>query len=268
MAWQNPNTAANATEERRQKDASNFQKMVQMLGMARQTDGQTMLGFALGKLLRGAYDHYKDARDDTKQREFEAKMKRLGYINADGSIMTPEQQRATDLKRQNAMNFFGMNNLYDAATAGAYGVGKTWKQRMRDDFMRMALDPDYKARMEAKYGPLGGSQNTNTETSTAQATPSALQNFIDNRYPDYKQQAREAVLPTPQLQMPTSTSVTQSERSVTDANGKTVSDKQTTVSHPNWDAMESKSSLATYADLLGAARDPINGWKRDEYRLY
>ena len=68
MAWQNPNLSTNKTEERRQKDASNFQKMVQMLGMARQTDGQTMLGFALGKLLRGAYDNYLSKQYEAGQR--------------------------------------------------------------------------------------------------------------------------------------------------------------------------------------------------------
>lgn len=68
MAWQNPNLSTNKTEERRQKDASNFQKMVQMLGMARQTDGQTMLGFALGKLLRGAYNNYLSKQYEAGQR--------------------------------------------------------------------------------------------------------------------------------------------------------------------------------------------------------
>ena len=59
--WQINN--ANGMAERNQKDATTWQKMIQMLNASRTTDPSTMVGFALGKLLRGSYDHMIGAKN-------------------------------------------------------------------------------------------------------------------------------------------------------------------------------------------------------------
>lgn len=66
--FNDPYVTNNATADRRQQDAQKFNQMVQMLAMANRADGQTMLGFALGKLLRGSFDHFKNARDEEARR--------------------------------------------------------------------------------------------------------------------------------------------------------------------------------------------------------
>ena len=66
--FSDPYVQNNAIADRRQQDAQKFNQMVQMLAMANRADGQTMLGFALGKLLRGSFDHFKNARDEEARR--------------------------------------------------------------------------------------------------------------------------------------------------------------------------------------------------------
>lgn len=59
--WQIAN--ANGMDTRKQQDATTWQKMIQMLNASRTTDPSTMVGFALGKLLRGSYDHMIGAKN-------------------------------------------------------------------------------------------------------------------------------------------------------------------------------------------------------------
>jgi|GEM_PF-5026519 len=77
--FNNPYTQDNSVADRRQQDAQKFNQMVQMLSLANRADGQTMLGFALGKLLRGSFEHFKKARDAAaKERGANAKMPLTG----------------------------------------------------------------------------------------------------------------------------------------------------------------------------------------------
>lgn len=61
--FNNPYTPDNSVADRRQQDAQKFDQMVQMLSLANRADGQTMLGFALGKLLHDTWMHYKEKQD-------------------------------------------------------------------------------------------------------------------------------------------------------------------------------------------------------------
>lgn len=84
--WQIAN--ANGMDTRKQQDATTWQKMIQMLNASRTTDPSTMIGFALGKLLRGSYDHMLSARNSDAQRKAMGEDFGDGYGTGAGS--TPQ----------------------------------------------------------------------------------------------------------------------------------------------------------------------------------
>ena len=183
MAWQNPNTAANATEERRQKDASNFQKMVQMLGMARQTDGQTMLGFALGKLLRGAYDHYL-------AKQYEA--------GRTANVKEPLTGEALQ-REENFRQYMGIPTMQEYVDRNiGYGGGRTPQERAAINLLPLTgksasasqhtesvTSPEgTTTAQETSVTPAGGNTYTDMRWATTPGVktsgkPSALQLYID-----------------------------------------------------------------------------------------
>lgn len=56
----------NGVEQRRQNDAAQWKTMLEMIN---KTTPDTMLGFGLGKLLRGSFDHWKNAREEKKAQQ-------------------------------------------------------------------------------------------------------------------------------------------------------------------------------------------------------
>lgn len=238
----NPYANTNATEERRQKDASNFQKMVQMLGMARQTDGQTMLGFAIGKLLHDWWMNRLKKESDAG---------RTATVKGDNTPTDPNVATKEALQQANAMQFFNVQTPQQAWESQLYGGGRSVHDRMRDDLARMSLDPSYLSQVRG--------------SAPQASSTSSLQNYID-RQPDYKQEAANAVLPVPNFQ----TTVTQNKDSFTNADGQTTTHQQTTVSHPNWDAMEKNAGRQdAFSNLLKRyATLPTGGWTANDSTNY
>ena len=97
--FSDPYVQNNATADRRQQDAQKFNQMVQMLAMANRADGQTMLGFALGKLLHDTWLNYKKKRG---QAEYE----NGANTTLGGEGETADQQTRDALQARNAAQFF------------------------------------------------------------------------------------------------------------------------------------------------------------------
>lgn len=97
--FNDPYAANNAVADRRQQDAQKFNQMVQMLAMANRADGQTMLGFALGKLLHDTWLNYKKKRG---QAEYE----NGANTTLGGEGETADQQTRDALQARNAAQFF------------------------------------------------------------------------------------------------------------------------------------------------------------------
>ena len=97
--FSDPYVQNNAIADRRQQDAQKFNQMVQMLAMANRADGQTMLGFALGKLLHDTWLNYKKKRG---QAEYE----NGANTTLGGEDETADQQTRDALQARNAAQFF------------------------------------------------------------------------------------------------------------------------------------------------------------------
>lgn len=97
--FKNPLVADNSVADRRQQDAQKFNQMVQMLALANRASGQTMLGFAIGKLLRDTWLNYKNKRDQ------DAHDKGAG-TTLGGEGKTADQQTRDALQARNAAQFF------------------------------------------------------------------------------------------------------------------------------------------------------------------
>lgn len=138
----------NNMDARKQQDAATWQKMIQMLNAARTTDPSTMVGFALGKLLRGTYDHMMDARDTKKEGEADAslggsqtiggmpvKMVRIGFdpnnaisvgTTPDKSIAFGQETKTTPASKMQAyqasapgMNYESMQKVINNSASNA-----------------------------------------------------------------------------------------------------------------------------------------------------
>lgn len=141
--FNDPYAANNAVADRRQQDAQKFNQMVQMLAMANRASGQTMLGFALGKLLRSGfqrwYENYLD-RGASKEANTYGK-------THDGTPKTPDQQAAEKLRQQNAEQLFAPyhRSLMDVAMANTYNGGRTAQDDFQNQFMQQAIQGARKA---------------------------------------------------------------------------------------------------------------------------
>lgn len=110
--FNNPYTPDNSVADRRQQDAQKFNQMVQMLSLANRADGQTMLGFALGKLLRGSFDHFKRARDEEARRR---------GANANITPLTGEALQ----REENFRQYMGIPTMQEAYRQTLYHGGQS-----------------------------------------------------------------------------------------------------------------------------------------------
>ena len=160
--YQDPNKTTNDNDLLERRRAENFRNMVQMLGLARATDGQTMLGFALGKLLRGSFDHFKNARDAAaKERGANAKMPLTGEALQ---------------REENFRQYMGIPTMQEAYRQTLYHGG---------------LSP---AEYYGKQLLTGKPQTAAAQPqATAQATPQAVSTQAQATIPAYQQRAVQQV---------------------------------------------------------------------------
>ncbi|MDD6698201.1 MAG: hypothetical protein PUE51_07645 [Veillonellaceae bacterium] len=133
--FNDPYAANNAVADRRQQDAQKFNQMVQMLAMANRASGQTMLGFALGRLLHDTWMNYKKKRDD------DAKAKGAS-TTLGGEGETADQQAAEKLRQQNAAQLFAPyhKSLMDVAMANTYNGGRSVWDDIKQQNMQQAIN--------------------------------------------------------------------------------------------------------------------------------
>ena len=161
--FNDPYVTNNATADRRQQDAQKFNQMVQMLAMANRADGQTMLGFALGKLLRGSFDHFKNARDEEARRR---------GANANITPLTGEALQ----REENFRQYMGIPTMQEAYRQTLYHGG---------------LSP---AEYYGKQLLTGKPQTAAAQPqATAQATPQAASTQAQATIPAYQQRAIQQV---------------------------------------------------------------------------
>lgn len=160
--YQDPNKTTNDNDLLERQRAENFRNMVQMLGLARATDGQTMLGFALGKLLRGSFEHFKKARDAAaKERGANAKMPLTGEALQ---------------REENFRQYMGIPTMQEAYRQTLYHGG---------------LSP---AEYYGKQLLTGKPQTAAAQPqATAQATPQAVSTQAQATIPAYQQRAVQQV---------------------------------------------------------------------------
>ena len=160
--YQDPNKTTNDNDLLERRRAENFRNMVQMLGLARATDGQTMLGFALGKLLRGSFEHFKKARDAAaKERGANAKMPLTGEALQ---------------REENFRQYMGIPTMQEAYRLTLYHGG---------------LSP---AEYYGKQLLTGKPQTAAAQPqATAQATPQAVSTQAQATIPAYQQRAVQQV---------------------------------------------------------------------------
>lgn len=160
--YQDPNKTTNDNDLLERRRAENFRNMVQMLGLARATDGQTMLGFALGKLLRGSFEHFKKARDAAaKERGANAKMPLTGEALQ---------------REENFRQYMGIPTMQEAYRQTLYHGG---------------LSP---AEYYGKQLLTGKPQTAAAQPqATAQATPQAVSTQAQATIPAYQQRAVQQV---------------------------------------------------------------------------
>lgn len=160
--YQDPNKQTNDNDLLERQRAENFRNMVQMLGLARATDGQTMLGFALGKLLRGSFEHFKKARDAAaKERGANAKMPLTGEALQ---------------REENFRQYMGIPTMQEAYRQTLYHGGQSpaeyyGKQLLTGKPQTAAAQPQ----------------------ATAQATPQAASTQAQATIPAYQQRAVQQV---------------------------------------------------------------------------
>ena len=160
--YQDPNKTTNDNDLLERRRAENFRNMVQMLGLARATDGQTMLGFALGKLLRGSFEHFKKARDAAaKERGANAKMPLTGEALQ---------------REENFRQYMGIPTMQEAYRQTLYHGGQSpaeyyGKQLLTGKPQTAAAQPQ----------------------ATAQATPQAASTQAQATIPAYQQRAVQQV---------------------------------------------------------------------------
>ena len=81
MAYNPPKIASQNNTQ--QKQDNEWYKYLAQARMATMMDGQTALGLALGRLLRGAWDHEQEARQQRTDEELRKKRNyRTGWIQA------------------------------------------------------------------------------------------------------------------------------------------------------------------------------------------
>ena len=73
------------------EDDNKFNQMLKLLSVVNGMNGQTLLGFALGRFLKGAYKRWEDGREWKKQREMYTKN---GWVHPDGTLYSDEEVRA------------------------------------------------------------------------------------------------------------------------------------------------------------------------------
>ena len=95
---------SNGMEQRRQNDAAQWKTMLEMIN---KTTPDTMVGFGLGKLLRGSYDHWRDAREAKKaQQEMEKVAQPVQGLMGDGP--TTQYDVASGFQMANPTNPIGL----------------------------------------------------------------------------------------------------------------------------------------------------------------
>lgn len=160
--YQDPNKTTNDNDLLERRRAENFRNMVQMLGLARATDGQTMLGFALGKLLRGSFDHFKNARDEEAKRR--------------GANAKPPLTGEALQREENFRQYMGIPTMQEAYRQTLYHGG---------------LSP---AEYYGKQLLTGKPQTAAAQPqATAQATPQAVSTQAQATIPAYQQRAVQQV---------------------------------------------------------------------------
>lgn len=160
--YQDPNKTTNDNDLLERRRAENFRNMVQMLGLARATDGQTMLGFALGKLLRGSFDHFKNARDEEAKRR--------------GANAKPPLTGEALQREENFRQYMGIPTMQEAYRQTLYHGGQS------------------PAEYYGKQLLTGRPQTTAAQPqTTAQATPQAASTQAQATIPAYQQRAVQQV---------------------------------------------------------------------------
>ena len=155
--FNNPYTPDNSVADRRQQDAQKFNQMVQTLSLANRADGQAMLGFALGKLLRGSFDHFKRARDEEARRR---------GANANITPLTGEALQ----REENFRQYMGIPTMQEAYRQTLYHGGQS------------------PAEYYGKQLLTGRPQTTAAQPqTTAQATPQAASTQVQAMIPAYQQ---------------------------------------------------------------------------------
>lgn len=160
--YQDPNKTTNDNDLLERRRAENFRNMVQMLGLARATDGQTMLGFALGKLLRGSFEHFKKARDAAaKERGANAKMPLTGEALQ---------------REENFRQYMGIPTMQEAYRQTLYHGGQS--------------PAEYYGKQLLTVKPQTAAAQPQ---ATAQATPQAASTQAQATIPAYQQRAIQQV---------------------------------------------------------------------------
>ena len=74
------------------EDDNKFNQMLKLLSVVNGMNGQTLLGFALGRFLKGAYKRWEDGREWKKQREMYTKN---GWVHPDGTLYSDARRKST-----------------------------------------------------------------------------------------------------------------------------------------------------------------------------
>jgi len=83
------------------KEANDWTKMMQMMAMASKMDTNSMLGFALGKLLRGGFDQWKNRYDERGKEKYDEIVNRKTNSEATQPIVDSMNQAAVSDTMQN-----------------------------------------------------------------------------------------------------------------------------------------------------------------------
>lgn len=162
--FNNPSAQNNFIADRRQQDAQRFNQMVQMLSVANRADGQTMLGFVLGKLLHDTWMHYKKKRDAD------------AYEKGANTELKPPLTGEALQREENFRQYMGIPTMQEAYRQTLYHGGQSpaeyyGKQLLTGKPQTAAAQPQ----------------------ATAQATPQAVSTQAQATIPAYQQRAVQQV---------------------------------------------------------------------------
>lgn len=180
------------------EDDNKFNQMLKLLSVVNGMNGQTLLGFALGRFLKGAYKRWEDGREWKKQREMYTKN---GWVHPDGTLYSDEEVRAAKehawrvaQQKDNATEFWGFDK-HDplGVNQQGYGGGLTPQQRAVQGILGAQAQPtqtaaqpttaqaaDVNTATPQPAGTSAASQAAQPAQAGTQAasSPSALDRFV------------------------------------------------------------------------------------------